>query len=165
MTRAGGYDNCNQLIISQIIAGHSKRSDVMNDNRDSNEPEDLFEDDEEIIDLTNIVKADSESEVEQEKDSPGDLTEFDEDVIDLGELVAEVVEDDQLTPYDDEDTVESITVPLTQIETAIEKAVEKIFTEKIEAMVMDIFEKTVKNEIEKIGSLIREITDTKKSDA
>lgn len=57
---------------------------------------------------------------------------------------------------------EAVFTSSEQIEAAVEKALKKIFTAKIEAIIMDVIEKTVKKEIEKINALIEELADNEK---
>ena len=70
---------------------------------------------------------------------------------DLGTLVSEITG----TAPDTEPPLQGIEdVTTAQLDAAVEKAVEKIFTEKIEARIMALFESVVKREIDKITELI-----------
>ena len=79
----------------------------------------------------------------------------DTDVSDLGALVSEITgapsgtgEETPLPGLDD--------ITSAQLDQAVEKAVEKLFKEKIEAKIMALFETVVKREIDKIAELIKE---------
>jgi hypothetical protein len=73
----------------------------------------------------------------------------DEDIIDLTRRV-------QAKPS------EAVLLSPEQIETAVEKALKKMLTAKIEAMVIEAIERAVKKEIEKINTLIEELEDNQK---
>ena len=136
----------------------------MNDNSRKNlgEPDNISEDDE-IIDLTRVVKPVRDDDID---DQPVDEVEllpveddesddFDEDDMDLGQLVADVVGGDAsesgLTPS------EYVTIPVKHLEEGLEKVLRKAYSDKIEVMVMDMVEKTLKAEIEKINALVWKI--------
>ncbi len=54
---------------------------------------------------------------------------------------------------------ESVALTDAQVEAALERVVEKIYGEKIEQMMIQTIEKTVKREIEKIKNALLEDTD------
>ena len=82
----------------------------------------------------------------------------DEDVSDLGMLVSEI------TGGSRPSAPEAASAPVPgmehlsadRLDKAVEKAVEKLFSEKIEARIMALFETVVQKEIEKIATLIEE---------
>ena len=123
--------------------------------------------DDEVIELTHIVTGPSGISTQKgltpETDMATDLSGFGEDTAGLEKLVADVVENlEPNAPNPGDRPPASVSIPLKQMETAVEKAVRKMFSNKIEAMVIDIIENVVKKEIEKINALIKELADHKK---
>ena len=121
-------------------------------------PEKPADDTEDIIDLTRVVKSKPQPAVTGEpQDQPlstEDLTQFDEKDNDLGKLVADVVGGP--SKEDTEKTTASGKIAMDRIEATLEKVVKKLYSKKIEDMVMDVIEKTVKEEIQKIKEIIKE---------
>ena len=119
--------------------------------------------DDEIIDLTRVVRKGDDPDTgdpafDEARHFPNpeiepefELDDFDEDDLDLGQLVAEV------TGVDASVSSESVTIPLKQLENVLEKLLQKAYSDKIEVMVMNMIEKTLKAEIEKINALIWKI--------
>lgn len=119
--------------------------------------------DDEIIDLTRVVKTGTDNKaggqtVDEDRQMPGfedESNDFDEDDMDLGQLVADVVggsvSDAGIKPS------ESVTIPIKNLEEVLEKVLQKAYSDKIEMMVINMVEKTLKAEIEKINTLIRKI--------
>lgn len=119
--------------------------------------------DDEIIDLTRVVKTGTDNKaggqtVDEDRQMPGfedESNDFDEDDMDLGQLVADVVggsvSDAGIKPS------EAVTIPIKNLEEVLEKVLQKAYSDKIEVMVINMVEKTLKAEIEKINTLIRKI--------
>ncbi|MBA3028721.1 MAG: hypothetical protein FP816_07915 [Desulfobacteraceae bacterium] len=109
------------------------------------------EDDDLIIDLTDVVEVRTE------------VNEFDDlgkDMEDLGTLVSEITGHKVLSDMSPEerDLAEWSSLSPGRLEAAVEKAVDKLFQNKIEARIMALFEIAVKKEIGKISELIRDQT-------
>jgi hypothetical protein len=132
----------------------------MNDNnlKKPGEPENGSLDDE-IIDLIRVArKGDAPGtggsgidEAEQLPDAEIEPDDFDEEDLDIGQLVAEVIGGDASAPSD------FVTIPLKQLEEVLEKVIQKAYSDKIEVLVMNMVEKTINTEIEKINALIWKI--------
>ncbi|MBU4318020.1 MAG: hypothetical protein KKF30_12215 [Proteobacteria bacterium] len=109
------------------------------------------EDDDLIIELTDVVEVRTE------------VNEFDDlgkDMEDLGTLVSEITGHKVLSDMSPEgpDLAEWSSLSPGRLDAAVEKAVDKLFQDKIEARIMALFEAAVKKEIDKISELIRDQT-------
>lgn len=134
-------------------------SDIREENADplpqeDNGTEDLIDSIiENTLELEDII--DEELDLEPE--------EIDDFVEDLGLDLEEDPELTGLSPVkadnDFEKAIEAITVSPEQIEDAVERVVTKVFTDKIQGLLVSAVEKTVKNEIEKLKALIDDATD------
>jgi hypothetical protein len=107
------------------------------------------EEDDPIIELTDVI------EIRPEVNEFDDLG---QDMADLGTLVSEITSQGLLPDMDIKEPkgTEGSTLSPAVLGAAVEKAVEKLFRDKIEARIMALFEATVKKEIEKISELIRD---------
>jgi hypothetical protein len=53
---------------------------------------------------------------------------------------------------------ESLSIPQDQLEQALERVIKKLYADKIETILVEVIEKTVKAEIERVKTLIRDAT-------
>ena len=113
------------------------------------------DDENQIIELTKVIQVKPDSTLE--------LSRFDETQTDLKQLVAEVVGDDESAVSKNNDKAStSVSVPLAQLENVLEKVVGKLYSDKIEVMVMKVIEKTVEREIEKMNAVIEDVAKKEK---
>jgi hypothetical protein len=106
------------------------------------------EEDDSIIELTDVVKT---------RPEVNEFDGLDQDMEDLGALVSEIT-GHRLLPdmgINESDLTGWHPSP-AKLDAAVEKAVEKLFKDKIEARIMTLFEEAVRREIEKISELIRD---------
>ena len=119
--------------------------------------------DTDIIKLTQVVESRQEPvkdpRVPGEPISTGDLTRFDETDNDLGKLVRDVVEDLPSDAIPPGKGTGSVQVSMEKIEAALERVVAKLYSKKIEELVMDTIEKTVQTEIKKIKNIMKEMAE------
>jgi hypothetical protein len=145
---------------------NTKRRGV--DMEDKNEPDQLGED-EEIIELTDVI---DESPLETE-DQPFELTDEPDDAIDE-DLMLDEDEDDFVsslgveidTEEESSEELDTISVPEQapvsvtpeQVEEALERVIKKMFSEKIEGILIGVIEKAVAKEINRLKSALLEDT-------
>ena len=106
------------------------------------------EEDDSIIELTDVVKT---------RPEVNEFDGLDQDMEDLGTLVSEITGHRLLSDrgIKGSDLPDWHPSP-AKLDAAVEKAVEKLFKDKIEARIMALFEDAVRREIEKISELIRD---------
>jgi hypothetical protein len=129
----------------------------MQDNFDPNPsvPGRLMDDEEEVIALTRIVAVGPGAS--SSTGAPPEACEADQDEdagLDLSRLAAEVVGDPDIADAPGGGSSGTVTLSLDQLEQALEKIVKKLYSTSIESMVMDVMEKHVQREIDKITALI-----------
>jgi hypothetical protein len=136
-------------VFAKIRPEEGQRNTEAMDTEKDFDPE---EGDDAIIELTEVVKT---------RPEVNEFDGLDQDMEDLGTLVSEIT-GHRLLPdmgINESDLPGWQGSPAT-LEAAVEKAVEKLFKEKIEARIMALFEEAVKREIEKITEMIRNQTRT-----
>ncbi|MFO7964928.1 MAG: hypothetical protein R6U50_13475 [Desulfobacterales bacterium] len=126
------------------------------DRNDMDRPADA-PDENEVIDLTRVVRPEAGNSGstmpealfsdEEEEDGEGDT--------DLGRLVADVIGEGVSDA--DVDETESVAIPLNRLEAVIQNVIERVYSEKIEMLVMKKAEEIIQAEIEKIYGLIEKI--------
>jgi hypothetical protein len=122
------------------------------------EPDRLMNDEEEVIALTRVVAVSprtaflsgpalpARSRVREDKNE--------ETHPDIGALAAEIIGEKDSADRPEVRSPKSVTLPLDQLEQALEKVVKKLYSGVIESMVLDVMEKNVQREIDKIKALI-----------
>jgi hypothetical protein len=117
-------------------------------------PEDLIE---------SVIESNLELEDildEEVNDEPEAIDDFLED---LGLDLEEDPELSEVSPRegssDSEEHIQAVSVSLEQIEAAVERVVSRLFSDKIEGLLVSAVEKTVKKEIEKLKALVDEATE------
>ncbi len=139
-----------------------------------NQAEKMMPDDEEIIELTDEVPISDEDEVieltdvvdgEDEVIELTDVVDGEDEVIELTDVVDDEDEVVGLTDrasdsstggkeaVSDEDIL-SVEVTPEQINTALERTIEKLYGQKIESLLVEIVQKKVSGEIEKLKKMI-----------
>ena len=158
---------------SKTVPVPQEDPESVSDELDLSDDADLSEIDEAIFDLPEepddfSVDADEigDETGDETGDEIGDETdELSEDMNDLGALVSEISGNTIFPDMSGESDLPlsgNFQITLAQLDAAVEKAVEKLFAEKIEARIMALFEKTVVSEIEKISELIKKQSGEKK---
>jgi hypothetical protein len=130
----------------------------------------IMENDEEddIIDLNNVLEAQGTPEEDEipllevvpEDDSHQQSEKTEDDVIDLKELTTgdepdasapgDVLPDSTRQKANTEDLSETLTPSEKQLENALVRAIEKVYGDKIEQLLIQTIEKTIKQEIDEI---------------
>jgi len=124
------------------------------DTSDEVEPlDDLFKD---AVNLDDVIQ----------EEQAGESTEDDHFINDLGMALDESPDNGELATDDlsilgDGDQRAAISLTEVQIEAAVERVVKKVFSEKIERMLVEAIDKTIKQEIEKLKGLIEDATDNR----
>ncbi len=132
-----------------------------------NQSEKMMSDDEEIIELTDEVSISDEDEVielteEVASDSEGDevieltdVVDSEDEVIELTDRVSDSsIGSSEEAVSDNANTLPVDAVTPEQINVALERTIEKLYGQKIESLLVEIVQKKVSEEIEKIKKMI-----------
>jgi hypothetical protein len=109
--------------------------------------------DDPIIELTEIVEDDADSDLPLHEDII-ELTDSDADAQD--EVMEDIWEDPTLP---EEDLPDMVPMSTQQLETALERVIERKFAEKIEPMLFEAMERVIAREIKKIKESLQKDLD------
>jgi len=109
--------------------------------------------------IDSILEDTLEFEEEIEEELGTDPEPIDDFVEDLGLDIDEDLADEG----DPDIAAQGINLPAEQIEKALERVVTKVFSDRIEALLISVVEETVKDEIEKLKALIDRATDEERT--